>query len=96
MRISILNASKTPASARNRANKLRLRLRSERLLPHPPEQFQSEIALKLLVYFVLRASAHAAAEQFLHGIVLAMDVAQQQAKSTARFGAVLFATPLFA
>ena len=45
-RIFILNASKTPASARNRANKLRLRLRSGPLPTQPPEQFQSEIALE--------------------------------------------------
>ncbi|SCM72234.1 hypothetical protein KL86DES1_20478 [uncultured Desulfovibrio sp.] len=29
----------------NRADKLRLHLCGGRLLPHPPEQFQSEIAL---------------------------------------------------
>ena len=44
-RIFILNASKTPASARNRANKLRLRLCGERLLTQPPEQFHFKIAL---------------------------------------------------
>jgi hypothetical protein len=46
LRISILNASKPPALARNSANKLRLRLRGGRLLTQPPEQFQSEIALE--------------------------------------------------
>ncbi|SCM70584.1 conserved hypothetical protein [uncultured Desulfovibrio sp.] len=45
MRISILNASKTPAPAFNSADKLRLRLCGGRLLPHPPEQFQRELAL---------------------------------------------------
>ncbi|SCM73827.1 hypothetical protein KL86DES1_21545 [uncultured Desulfovibrio sp.] len=33
--------SKTLAPAFNRADKLRLRLRGGRLLPHPPEQFQA-------------------------------------------------------
>ncbi|SCM74822.1 hypothetical protein KL86DES1_22175 [uncultured Desulfovibrio sp.] len=51
MRISILNAFKTPAPARNSSNKLRLRLRGGRLLPHPPEQFQREIALKAVQFF---------------------------------------------
>ena len=45
LRIYVLKVSGTLTSAFNRADKLRLRLRSGRLLPHPPEQFQSEIAL---------------------------------------------------
>ena len=39
------NAFKTPAPAFNRTDKLRVRLCGGRLLPHPPEQFQREIAL---------------------------------------------------
>ncbi|MDY0259761.1 MAG: hypothetical protein RBR41_08880 [Desulfovibrio sp.] len=46
LRISILNVSKTPASARNSANTLRLCRHSGHLFTQPPEQFQSEIALE--------------------------------------------------
>ena len=44
-RISILNASATPAPARSSTNKFLFRPCAGRLLPHLPEQFQSEIAL---------------------------------------------------
>jgi len=46
LRTYILKVQGMLTSAFNSADKLRLRLRSERLLTQPPEQFQSEIALK--------------------------------------------------
>ncbi|MEG6501898.1 MULTISPECIES: hypothetical protein [unclassified Desulfovibrio] len=56
MRIYILKGKGTLASAFNRADKLRLRLHSERLLTQPPEQFQSEIALEQITFETLHIS----------------------------------------
>ncbi|OXS28048.1 MAG: hypothetical protein BCS36_01595 [Desulfovibrio sp. MES5] len=57
MRIYILIVQGTLAAAFNRADKLRLRLCSKRLLPQPSEQFKKYIALDQRLFAALHAKA---------------------------------------